>query len=118
MANNQRILVMAHGHPDFSLGGGELAAYTLFKAYQARDDVDEAWYLGRADRGRGATGNISLRRPNEYLWEQAVNDWHLINPRYPFGGYKQSGHARDKCFESVKSYTQSKSAWFRLGSSR
>ena len=32
----------------------------------------------------------------------------------PFGGYKQSGHARDKCFDSVKSYTQTKSAWFRL----
>ena len=32
----------------------------------------------------------------------------------PFGGYKQSGNARDKCFDSFKSYTQSKSAWFRL----
>jgi gamma-glutamyl-gamma-aminobutyraldehyde dehydrogenase len=32
----------------------------------------------------------------------------------PFGGYKQSGQARDKCFESVVSYTQSKSAWLRL----
>jgi acyl-CoA reductase-like NAD-dependent aldehyde dehydrogenase len=32
----------------------------------------------------------------------------------PFGGYKQSGNARDKCFDSVRSYTQTKSAWFRL----
>ena len=32
----------------------------------------------------------------------------------PFGGYKQSGNARDKCFESVVSYTQTKSAWLRL----
>ena len=32
----------------------------------------------------------------------------------PFGGYKQSGHARDKCFESLLSYTQTKSAWVRL----
>ena len=32
----------------------------------------------------------------------------------PFGGYKQSGNARDKCLDSFKSYTQSKSAWFRL----
>jgi gamma-glutamyl-gamma-aminobutyraldehyde dehydrogenase len=32
----------------------------------------------------------------------------------PFGGYKQSGHARDKCMESLKSYTQSKSAWIQL----
>jgi gamma-glutamyl-gamma-aminobutyraldehyde dehydrogenase len=32
----------------------------------------------------------------------------------PFGGYKQSGNAKDKCFESVLAYTQSKSAWIRL----
>jgi gamma-glutamyl-gamma-aminobutyraldehyde dehydrogenase len=32
----------------------------------------------------------------------------------PFGGYKQSGNARDKCLDSFKSYTQTKSAWFRL----
>ncbi len=32
----------------------------------------------------------------------------------PFGGYKQSGNARDKCMESLLSYTQGKSAWIRL----
>lgn len=78
MNKKHRILVMAHAHPDFSLGGGEIAAYNLFKAYQESEAVEQAWYLGRADKGRGATGAISLRRPNEYLWEQAVHDWHLM----------------------------------------
>jgi gamma-glutamyl-gamma-aminobutyraldehyde dehydrogenase len=32
----------------------------------------------------------------------------------PFGGYKQSGNTRDKCIDSYKSYTQSKSAWIQL----
>jgi glycosyltransferase involved in cell wall biosynthesis len=73
-----RILVMAHAHPDFSLGGGELAAYNLFKAYREHRSVEEAWFLGRADRGRGPTGAIRLRRPNEYLWEQGVHDWHMM----------------------------------------
>ncbi len=73
-----RILVMAHAHPDFSLGGGEIAAYNLFNAYREDPDVQDAWFLARADRGRGATGQISLRRPNEYLWEQAVHDWHRM----------------------------------------
>ena len=73
-----RVLVMAHAHPDFSLGGGEIAAYNLFNAYRNDADVQEAWFLARADRGRGATGQISLRRPNEYLWEQAVHDWHRM----------------------------------------
>lgn len=73
-----RILVMAHAHPDFSLGGGEIAAYNLYKAYRQQESVEDAWFLARADRGRGVTGAISLRRPNEYLWEQAVHDWHLM----------------------------------------
>ena len=33
----------------------------------------------------------------------------------PFGGYKQSGQGRDKCLESMLSYTQTKSAWINLG---
>lgn len=70
-----RILVMAHGHPDFNLGGGEIAAHNLYKAYLEQDGVEAAWYLGRADRGRGATGIISVRHKNEYLWEQAIHDW-------------------------------------------
>ena len=36
----------------------------------------------------------------------------------PFGGYKQSGHARDKCMDSLRSYTQLKSAWIQLGPDR
>ena len=36
----------------------------------------------------------------------------------PFGGYKQSGNARDKCMESFLSYTQTKSAWIRLSGGR
>ncbi len=69
---------MAHAHPDFSLGGGEIAAYNLFKAYKDNPDVEDAWYLARADRNRGVTGSISKRRDNEYLWEQAVHDWHAM----------------------------------------
>ncbi|MDQ3288187.1 MAG: glycosyltransferase family 4 protein [Pseudomonadota bacterium] len=82
MKIKQRILVLAHAHPDFSLGGGEIAAYNLFEAYRDSDCVDEAWFLGRADRGRGVTGAISMRRPGEYLWEQGIGDWHLMKAQH------------------------------------
>ena len=78
-----RILTMAHAHPDFSLGGGEIAAYNLYKAYKANPDVEASWFLGRADRGRGTTGQISLRRPDEYLWEQGVASWHSMTAAHP-----------------------------------
>jgi acyl-CoA reductase-like NAD-dependent aldehyde dehydrogenase len=45
-----------------------------------------------------------------------VNSYEEGDMTQPFGGYKQSGHARDKCMASIKSYTQSKSAWIRLAS--
>ena len=43
-----------------------------------------------------------------------VNTFDAGDMTQPFGGYKQSGNARDKCFDSVLEYTQSKSAWIQL----
>ncbi|WP_026261570.1 aldehyde dehydrogenase [Kiloniella laminariae] len=45
------------------------------------------------------------------VWVNCFGDGDMTQP---FGGYKQSGNARDKCFASLLSYTQSKSAWFSL----
>jgi len=43
-----------------------------------------------------------------------VNSFDEGDMTQPFGGYKQSGNARDKCIDSILSYTQLKSAWIRL----
>jgi gamma-glutamyl-gamma-aminobutyraldehyde dehydrogenase len=43
-----------------------------------------------------------------------VNTFDAGDFTQPFGGYKQSGNARDKCIDSYKSYTQTKSAWIQL----
>jgi gamma-glutamyl-gamma-aminobutyraldehyde dehydrogenase len=32
----------------------------------------------------------------------------------PFGGFKQSGNAKDNCMESVLSYTREKAAWINI----
>jgi len=45
------------------------------------------------------------------IWVNCFDDGDMTQP---FGGYKQSGNAKDKCFDSVLSYTQQKSAWIRL----
>ena len=45
------------------------------------------------------------------IWVNCFDEGDMTQP---FGGYKQSGNARDKCLESIRSYTQSKSAWIRL----
>lgn len=43
-----------------------------------------------------------------------VNSFEEGDMTQPFGGYKQSGNAKDKCFESLLSYTNTKAAWLRL----
>ena len=43
-----------------------------------------------------------------------VNSYFEDDMTQPFGGYKQSGNSRDRCFESILEYTQMKSAWVSL----
>jgi glycosyltransferase involved in cell wall biosynthesis len=77
VAARQRILSISHGHPDFSLGGGEMAAYQLHKAYCAHEGVEAAWFLARHG-DEGATGAIRTRREGEYLWDQGMGNWFLF----------------------------------------
>jgi gamma-glutamyl-gamma-aminobutyraldehyde dehydrogenase len=47
-----------------------------------------------------------------------INSFDEGDMTQPFGGFKQSGNAKDKCFESLLAYTQSKSAWIRLAQAK
>ncbi|MFG1423734.1 glycosyltransferase [Roseixanthobacter liquoris] len=70
-----KALVIAHGHPDFNVGGGELAAYDLFCAIRRRKEVTSATFLGRTDNKHMRHGSIMLRRAGEYLWRQDMGEW-------------------------------------------
>ena len=37
-----------------------------------------------------------------------VNDWHVLHPEYPFGGYKQSGLGREGGPAALDEYTEQK----------
>ncbi|MEE4174214.1 MAG: aldehyde dehydrogenase family protein [Xanthomonadales bacterium] len=43
-----------------------------------------------------------------------VNTYDAGDFTRPFGGWKQSGNARDACLDSFKSYTQTKACWVQL----
>lgn len=78
-ARRERILTIAHGHPDFSLGGGEMAAYQLHQSYAAQPEVEAAWFLARhSDPGTPASGRIRVRRDGEFLWEQGMGNYFLF----------------------------------------
>jgi len=46
------------------------------------------------------------------IWVNCFDEGDMTQP---FGGTKQSGNAKDKCFDSLLSYTDIKSAWIRHG---
>ena len=43
-----------------------------------------------------------------------VNTYDEADMTLPFGGFKQSGNAKDNCMESVVSYTREKAAWINI----
>ncbi len=45
-----RILVLAHGHPELSTGGGERAAYALFERLKSHPRITAAVFAARIDR--------------------------------------------------------------------
>ena len=40
MASRTKVLMVSHGHPDHTAGGGEIAAYNLHNALNARDEYE------------------------------------------------------------------------------
>lgn len=79
-----RVLMIAHGHPDFSKGGAEHAAHHLFAALNRRDDC-EAWFIGRSGEvGLSHTGTPFAVRPGgrELLFQAAANHFDFSNT-YP-----------------------------------
>ncbi|MEO0160570.1 MAG: glycosyltransferase [candidate division WOR-3 bacterium] len=68
-----KILVISHGHPDFRIGGGEKAAYWLYKGYNELADVEKAYFLSPSFRE--FNGRIIHYKDNEYFWNNRMTDF-------------------------------------------
>lgn len=77
-AERRRVLVVAHGHPDFGPGGGEIAAYTLFRALRSHPGVETAAFLARTAEPRLPIGAVGRLREGEYLVRGEIADWPLM----------------------------------------
>lgn len=78
-----RILVIAHAHPDLSVGGAEIAAYNLFRALGEQAGRGTVSFLARTDLASVQLGAIVERRPREYLWRQDMGDWFRLRTAVP-----------------------------------
>lgn len=78
-----RALVIAHGHPDFSVGGAEIAAFNLFTALKRQRSISDVVFLGRCDHQNLGHGAIMMLRHGEYLWRQDIGDWFRLKSANP-----------------------------------
>ena len=79
MSRKTRILIIAHGHPDNSKGGGEVAAYNLHNKLNTTDNYHSVFFARHArdellHPGSLLSGN---GRPNEVLLHSTRNDYFL-----------------------------------------
>jgi glycosyltransferase involved in cell wall biosynthesis len=83
--SKERILVMAHGHPDLNKGGGEIAAFNLYNELKSRQDY-EALFLGALPYGKFEKGTaISTRRKGELLFLTHMHDLFKFSNPNKFG---------------------------------
>lgn len=78
-----RILIVAHGHPEVSKGGAEIAAYHLYRELDARDNCD-ALFLARAEgTGHGGTPFALRNSDREIMFHASMNDYFLFRAENP-----------------------------------
>ena len=73
--NALRIVIFAHGHPRFSPGGGEHAAYALFKQLQSLPNT-KAWFVAACDPSFFSVGqSVGSINGEEILIPRAKDDF-------------------------------------------
>ena len=60
MIKKRRVLVVAHGHPDFQAGGGENAAYALHRGFLKRDGWDSFYFAACTDSAQFLAQKIQI----------------------------------------------------------
>ncbi|HWK54498.1 MAG TPA: glycosyltransferase [Hyphomicrobiales bacterium] len=73
-----RVVVISHGHPRFGKGGGEIAAYNLYRGLDALPGVD-AWFIARAPQKLLHLGTpLAMVAPREYLIAGEASEEQLV----------------------------------------
>jgi len=84
---------------------------TIDEAIAIANDTDYGLAAGIWTRDLDRAHRLIKEIQAGIIWVNCFDEGDMTQP---FGGYKQSGNARDKCLDSLVSYTQVKSAWIKL----
>ncbi len=97
MSDPARVLVVSHGHPDISTGGGEIAALNLHRALGASGEFRSV-FLARHDdvrRLHGGTPFAGTGRPDEILFHSTMPDWFRFSQPDPARVWRDFREALD-----------------------
>lgn len=75
-----RALIVAHGHPDLIKGGGEIAAYQLFRELRAQGIDAYLLAATREDSLQHGGTPFSMLRPHEILFHSQMRDFFTLSP--------------------------------------
>ncbi len=82
--HSPRVLIVSHGHPSFSLGGAEIAAYNLHKGLNRIGDIESRFFarVGHPVARHSGTALMSLRQTEgEFLYHADEYDHFLLSNR-------------------------------------
>jgi aldehyde dehydrogenase (NAD+) len=78
---------------------------TVDEAIAIANDTDYGLSAGVWGADEAQTLDVARRLEAGMVY---INDWHVIHPMYPFGGYKQSGLGREGGPDALDEYTEQK----------
>lgn len=132
-------LVMGGGRPS-GMDAGNYVQPTLFKDVKESMTIAREEIFGpvgavipfKTGEEAIAIANNSIYGLGSSVWTKDLNTAHRMardieaglvwincyehgDMTQPWGGYKQSGQGRDKCFETMLAHMQTKSVWINLG---
>lgn len=88
---------------------------TVEEAVEIANDTEYGLSAGVWSEDIDAALEVAGRIEAGTVW---INDWHMVNAKYPFGGYKQSGIGRELGPHSLDEYTEEKFVHVDLSRSR
>lgn len=78
---------------------------TIDEAIEIANDTEYGLSAGVWSEDIEAAMEVAKRLESGTVW---INDWHMVNVAYPFGGFKQSGIGRELGPRSLDEYTEEK----------
>jgi betaine-aldehyde dehydrogenase len=88
---------------------------TVDEAVSIANDTEYGLSAGVWSEDVEAALEVAARLESGTVW---INDWHMVNALYPFGGFKQSGLGRELGPDSLDEYTEEKFVHIDLSRSR